>query len=147
MAELSIKQKAIARILELLEPLKAQGLVKKIARKKSLFLTEDVKPCLNVIVGPEDAVGQDNQGYEIQLAVTLEVILSAPKDTENLVDELTAAVQRAMESDRQLMLYANEVIYHGDQPYTNELMKPAGGLMILYQVNYRRQRAAPELRY
>jgi hypothetical protein len=145
MATLSIEQQYIARIMGLLEPLKARQIVRELARKRTVLTLQAVTPAIHVVFGPEDDVGESNQGaYTLRKPMTLKLVVSAEKDLDDKTDALKAEVQRVVEADRQLGGMVIDIAYKGDQPFTEDVTSPIGGTLLFYSIDYRRQRAKPE---
>jgi len=147
MADLSVKQQIIARILADLLPLAAgdAGAAKfrSVQRRTAPVFLANIVPALQIIVGPEHKIEDTNAGPVMEFPMDLWVIVSDPNDPYGLADQMSAPVQAAIESDQQLASLANSILYDGDQPYTNEIVKPLGGCVLLYTVQYRRQIAQP----
>lgn len=143
----SIKQQIIARLLALAEPLKTDGTLRLIARKRTLFLLEPIKPALHLVVGDETVIGQDFRGYTCEIPVLLKLILADTRDAEGKGDELAAYLQKQIESDDQLSTLAVSITYDGELPFTEEELKPEGGTVLAYVIQYRRERAGPETSY
>lgn len=144
----SIKMQIIERLLALAEPLKTDGELRKIARVRTVFLLEPVKPALHLVVGDEVVVGEDDRGYTLEFPVGLKLIFSdASADIYTTGDALSGKLQQRIESDTQLNSLANWIKYEGETPFSEEELKPGGGVLLNYVVNYRRLRAAPETNY
>lgn len=151
-----VKQRQVARILELLEAMKVAGTVKTVERVTRPVTMSPVLPALQLVVGPEDvqADEEDTRGYLIEYVVAITVIDSAAKPEDRLlrIDTLTAAVQVAIEGDIQLACpsgtgLARSVAYQGDDPFYSESEKPLCGNTLTYLIQYRRQRANPSALY
>lgn len=146
-----VKQRQIARILELLEVLKTSGAVKNVERVTRPLTMAPVMPALQLVVGPEDVQTdeEDTRGYLIEYVVAITVIDSAAKPEDRLlkIDTLTAAVQVAIESDLQLAELARFITYQGDDPFYSEDQKPLCGNTLTYLIQYRRARANPSALY
>jgi len=143
----SIKTKIVKRVLELCEPLKTQLKFRKIERKRTFFLLEAVKPALHLIFGPETMIGEDNRGYTMEFPLTFKIIVDDARDPYAVADDAQAWLQEQIESDLQLSQLANSIVYEGDNPYTDEELKPDGGILVIYIVQYRRERAKPGVSY
>lgn len=147
---MTTKQSIIARILELCEALKTAGDVKEVVRETTPFaLAESNLPSLQVIVGPEDNITDEEElrGYVVEFDVMLKLTVRHASELYNAVDVLVGRLQAAIEGDIQLNGLATKIVYQGDNPFSNEINKPLGGNMVTYRVQYRRRRAQPETSY
>lgn len=147
-----VKQRQVARILELLEAMKVAGAVRTVEEVTRPVALSPTLPAIQLVVGPEDVntEEEDTQGYLIEYVVGITVIDSSPKteDRINKVRTLTAAVQAAIEGDIQLSpTLARSVSYQGDDPFYSESDKPICGNTLTYLVQYRRRRAVPSAIY
>lgn len=147
----SVKSKIIARLLALCEPLIAEGKVRKIARVRGPFLMESVKDAIHLVVGDETVIGEDVRGFELQFPVMLKLIIRDASDAYSKSDQLEAWLQEKIEADPQLQggaeAVASRVVYQGSLPFTEEALKPDGGTVLMYEVNYRRVRSRPDVSY
>jgi len=147
MTEPSIKSRIVARLLQLPEPLKADGKLRLIARKRTFFLLEPVKPALHLITEDEQVTVEDERGYTMIFPVSFKLILAAAHDAEARCDELAAWLQEKIEADEQLNGLASKITYDGELPFTEEQGKPDGGTVVMYTVEYRRYRGDPGRSY
>ena len=147
----SIKQQIIARLMALADPMKSELKFRRIERKRTLFLLEDIKPALHLVVGDEVVVGEDNFGYTMEFPIAWKVIVEDARATEDVSDQAVAFLQEKIEGDPQLNAgagaLANSVKYDGELPFTEEQLKPAGGAVVMYLVQYRRKIAQPDQNY
>lgn len=143
----SIKQRIIARLLALAEPLKTNGELRKIARARTVVLLEAIKPSLHLVVGDEVVVDEDDRGYTMEFPAALKLILSDGMDVSAAGDVMVAKLQAAIESDPQLNGLANSIKYEGETPFTEKELEPTGGVLLRYVIQYRRVRAQPETSY
>lgn len=147
----SIKQRIIARLMELADPLKTELKFRRIERKRTLFLLEDIKPALHLVVGDEVVIGEDNFGYTMEFPLAWKVIVEDTRAVEDVSDTAVAYLQEKLEADPQLNggdgALANSVKYDGELPFTEEVTKPAGGAVVMYVVQYRRKIAQPDQNY
>jgi hypothetical protein len=143
----SVKRQIIARVMDLLETLKQQDPgVRSVKRQRGFAVGNDPKPSIAVIVGAEGLASEDNAGLELEFPIFFKIDVEG-KDPYDLADQFAETVQRQVESDRQLSGLANEMLYQGETPFSNEANSPEGGTLLHYLVRYRRQRAKPELSY
>lgn len=143
----SVKTQIIARILALAEPLKTSGELARIARVRTVFLLEAVKPALHLVVGDEVVIAEDERGYTMEFPAALKLIFTDAVDAYTKGDEMVKLLQTQMESDAQLSQLANSIKYEGETPFTEEALKPDGGVMLNYVVQYRRYRGDPTRNY
>lgn len=148
----SIKQQIIARLLDLAMPLKASAGFRKIERKRTLFLREDVKPAIHLVVGDETVMSEDERGYTMQFPAMFKVLVSDTRATEDASDKAVAYLQEAIEADPQLngggnKALANKATYDGELPFTEEELKPDGGAVVSYVIEYRRYRGDVDQSY
>ena len=136
----SIKARIIKRILEICAPLLADGKVRKIERKSSIFLLEPVKPAIHLVIGDEHGVVEDERGYTATFPAMVKLILDDARDPFALSDTIVPFVQGKMESDEQLGGLASKITYDGELPFTEEALKPDGGTVMMYLIKYRRLR-------
>jgi hypothetical protein len=154
-AQKSIKQKIIAALLHLAEPLrKNDAHIRKIERKRTLFLLEDTKPAIHLVITPETVVEEDMRGYELEFHAMFKIICDDARDPADLADGVAAFLQTAVESDPQLngadgsgQSLASWVKYFGDTPFTQEELKPDGGILVTFLVRYRRLKGDPNTTY
>lgn len=151
--EQNIKQRIMERILEILEPLKGEAGLRKIERVRTLFLVEPQKPCLHVVAGPEIVLEEDNRGYRVEFGLFLKLGVSEARNQADEVDRYVGLIQTAIEGDAQLNggdgadVLAIRTKYDGEQPYGEEILKPEGGTVIAYVIEYRRYIAEPNYNY
>lgn len=151
--EKSIKQRIIERAIALLTPLKGEEGIREIERKRTLFLLVTNKPAIHVVTGPEIVLEEDDRGYTMEFPIFLKLMVSEARSVEDRVDALTWRIQKKLESDPQLngsatdAPLASKLTYDGEQPYGEEILKPDGGTVIAYVVQYRRYRAEPKVTY
>lgn len=149
----SIKQKIIERAIALLEPLKGEEGIRVIERKRTLFLLEPLKPAIHVVVGPEIVIEEDDRGYRKEFSLFIKLLVAEARNLEDAVDRLTWKIQVKLEADPQLngtnptAPLASKLTYDGEQPFGEEILKPEGGTVIAYVVEYRRYRAEPKSTY
>ncbi len=143
----SIKTQIIKRIMEICQPLIAEQKFRKIERKTTLFLLEPVKPSMHLVIGDETGVVQDERGYTATFPLMLKLIMDDARDPYALADESSAFVQRQIETDEQLGGLASKITYDGELPFTEEALKPSGGTVLMYVVEYRRLRGDPTTAY
>ena len=146
----SVKKQAIARLFQVLEPLKIQNNFRAIERKQDLFASAAVLPAIQVVIGDEDVIegsGEDNRGYTMEFPVAIKIMFEEQRDPYTLQDDVSAWIQEKAESDLQLARLINWLRYIGDTPFTNEIGKPGGGIILHYLVQYRRERARPDVNY
>jgi len=145
-----IKSRIIARLLELCQPLKAEGKVREVKRVRTVFLLEPVKPNLHLVIGPEAVIGGkegDNRGFTMSFPAWFKIIVADGRDNYTLSDQMAAFIQERIEADPQLQELCNIVNYEGDEPFTEKELEPAGGIVVMYEVQYRRYRAGPDRNY
>jgi hypothetical protein len=149
----NIKQRIMERILTILEPLKGTQGLRKIERVRTLFLLEPQKPCLHVVAGPEIVLEEDNRGYHCEFGLLLKLMVSEARNLEDEVDRYVGKIQELMENDAQLNggdatdVLAIRTKYDGEQPFGEEILKPEGGTVIAYVIEYRRYSAEPNYNY
>lgn len=141
----TIKQQICARIKTLLDPLVTENKVRLVARKRSLFLLEDVRPAIHIVIGPETVLAEEesHRGYEMEFDCFIKIIAGKQRDPEDYCDELAGEVQKKIEADLQLNSLASWIKYTGDLPFTFEELKPEGGIVVNYVIRYRRYNADP----
>jgi len=151
----SIKQQIIAALLKLAAPLlKNEAGIRKIERKRTLFLLEDTKPAIHLVITPETVMGEDTRGYDIEFHALYKIICDDARDPADLADGVAAFLQSAIEKDPQLnggdnngASLASWVKYFGDTPFTQEELKPDGGILVTFLVRYRRLKGDPNTTY
>ena len=75
------------------------------------------------------------------------LVMASGRDPHPLLDALEAEVQTRLEADPQLNGNAVSLTYDGDRPYLNDAPAPGGGIVLMYTVQYRRERANPAVNY
>ena len=148
----SAKQKIIARLLAVCQPMIALYGLRKAERRHTLWLLEPVKPALHLIVGDEVVQGEDTRGYTLQFPVMFKLILTGQNDLDEQTDKMSAYLQETIEADLELCPtdgtgLCSALKYDGELPFTEELMKPDGGTVLMYLVQYRRERGNPGTKY
>lgn len=143
----TIRQQWIARIFEVLEPLKATGVVRSVTRRRALHLAEVGSPAIHVVIGDEKRIGEDERGYTLEVPVAFKVIVSKERDAEDEADRISGEIQSLIEADLQLNRLVDQITFDSDTPFTNDSTKPDGGTIVLYVVQYRRYRATPSRTY
>ena len=154
---MSIKSQIITRILALLEPLISQGVsipgradvvkLRKVLRKNTVFHLEQIKPALHLVVGDEQVLDEQEQGYTMTFQLALKILISEVADAELIGDELCAFIQTHIEADQQLGSLVSKITYQGDRPSLNDQGKPDGEIIVDYVVEYRRYRGDPARSY
>ena len=143
----SIKSQIVARLLDLCQPLIAQGTVRKVERANALFLLEAVKPALHLVTGDETVLIEDERGYTLKFPAAFQIIFSEQRDAAGAADEFEAFLQQQIEHDEQLAGLANKITYDGAAPFTSEETKPSALVVVMYQIEYRRYRSNPTRSY
>lgn len=151
--EQTIKQQIMERILTILEPLKGEQGLRKIERARTLFLIEPQKPCLHVVAGPEIVLEEDNRGLRVEFGLFLKLMVAEARNLEDEVDRYVGRIQEKIEGDAQLNggdasdVLAIRTKYDGEQPFGEDILKPEGGTVIAYVIEYRRYIAEPNYNY
>lgn len=151
--EQSIKQRIMERVGTILEPLKGEQGLRKIERTRTLFLIEPQKPGLHIVAGPEIVLEEDNRGYRCEFGLFLKLMVSEARNVEDEVDRYVARIQEKIEADAQLNggdatdVLAIKATYDGEQPFGEDILKPEGGTVIAYVIEYRRYIAEPNYNY
>lgn len=143
----SVQTQIVAAILNALQPLIAEGKMRKIVRVQTDALEEATLPALHVIVGDEIPDGEDSRGYISSFDVVFRSIIEDARNPYVIADDATAFVQKVMEADPQLGALVRRVTYRGNVPYTIEVTKPRGGNLTTYSVQYGRERGNPTQNY
>jgi hypothetical protein len=143
----SIKTRIVKRVLEICQPLVTDGKVRLVVRKSSLFLLEPIKPAIHLVVGDESDVVEDERGYTARFPLMVKIILDDARDPYGASDFIVPFVQGNMEADEQLDGLASKITYDGELPFTEEALKPDGGTVLMYLVEYRRMRGDATVSY
>jgi hypothetical protein len=143
----SAKKLLLARIQATLEALRVPWSLKSIQRRRSIDSKPTHDRCLDFIVGDEDVVAQDNRGYVIEFPINLRLTWRASKNGFDLVEDLKAAVQAALEADPQFTSLATNCIYNGEVDLSGDDTWSQGTCLLAYTVQYRRVRANPYQSY
>lgn len=149
----SIKQRIIERAIGLLANLKGEEGIREIERKRTLFLLAAVKPAIHIVTGPEVVLEEDDRGYTLEFPIFFKLMVLEARNLEDQVDRMTWKIQAKLETDPQLngslptASLASKLTYDGEQPFGEEILKPEGGTVIAYVVQYRRYRAEPQVTY
>jgi hypothetical protein len=146
------KQKIMERLLAILDPLKGEQGLRVIERKRTLFLLEPMKPALHVVAGPEIVLEEDNRGYRCEFGLFLKLMVAEARNLEDAVDKWVGLIQEKIEMDGQLAgegdgKLALKVTYDGEQPFGEDILKPEGGTVIAYVIEYRRFIGEPDYSY
>lgn len=151
--EKTIKQRIMERIPVLLEPLKGEQGLRKIERARTLFLIEPIKPALHFVAGPEIVLEEDNRGYRCEFGLFFKLMVAEARNLEDEVDRWCGLIQEKLENDAQLNggnpndTLAIKTRYDGEQPFGEDILKPEGGTVIAYVIEYRRYIAEPKYNY
>lgn len=148
----SIKRQIAARLLAIAQPLKTSDFgFRLVERKSTPFLLEPTKPAIHLIILPETPIDQDERGYTIEFHALYKIIVDDARDPYDLCDRAAGYLQNQIESDgsnpMQLGGLVSKLEYAGDQPFTEEALKPDGGNAVTYLINYRRMRGDPYTLY
>lgn len=149
----SIKQRIIERAIALLGNLPGEQGIRAIERARTLFLIAPVKPAIHVVAGPETVIEEDDRGYRCEFSLFFKLMVNEARNLEDAVDRLTWKIQEKLEADVQLngtnpqTALASKLTYDGEQPFGEDVLKPEGGTVIAYVVEYRRYRAEPKSTY
>ena len=143
----SIKKQIMDGVLAVLEPMHAGGLVRSIEREVDLTINTATRPALQIYDGPERLVGRDNRGRTYRFDLAVKVLVESQRDLGSAKDALVPEVQRILENNPQLGGVA--VIVEGGEevPFVNEVLKPIGGALVMYTVQYRRVLGDPMRTY
>jgi hypothetical protein len=142
----SLKTQIAAYLLNLCEPLIANGKVRKVERKSTPFLLEPALPALHLLFGKEDVILEDERGYNLKFQASFKIMVDEKRDPYTLVDELEAFLQEAIEADPQLGGLASKVTYVATTPFVDEV-QTSNFTIVTYDVEYRRYRAKPDTGY
>jgi hypothetical protein len=151
--EKTIKQRIMERIPLLLEPLKGEQGLRKIERTRTLFLIEPIKPSLHITAGPEIVLEEDNRGYRCEFGLFFKLMVAEARNVEDEVDRWVGLIQEKIEGDAQLNggnpddTLAIKTRYDGEQPFGEDILKPEGGTVIAYVIEYRRYIGEPKYNY
>ena len=151
--EKTIKQRIMERIPTLLESLKGEQGLRKIERTRTLFLIESIKPALHITAGPEIVLDEDNRGYRCEFGLFFKLMVAEARNVEDEVDRWVGLIQEKIEGDAQLNggdpadTLAIKTHYDGEQPFGEDILKPEGGTVIAYVIEYRRFIAEPKYNY
>lgn len=149
----SIKKKIMDRVVSNLSVLVSGtnptpvDRVRQVTREMDLLKWSEHLPALMLYDGQEEPVGEDERGVTVQFPLAIKLLWIDPRDLTRIKDALVPEVQRVMESDLQLNGLANWVKGGEEQPFINEIGKPQGGCLVLYEVEYRRQWGNPYASY
>ena len=145
----SIKKQAIARILDNLKPLEAAGTVRGVSRGRMGLLTAQY-PWLHVVIG-DDAPAEtpeDTRGYTMEFDVAIDICVTDYLDRAGKLDDLIAQVQTLVEADITLNNLVSWMKPIGENLYEpKEVTTPVGVMSLIYRVQYRRERGAPQTGY
>jgi hypothetical protein len=143
----SIKKQIMDKVLALLEPMHASGLVRSITREVDLTINAPSRPALQVYDGPERLTSKDNRGRTFHFDIAVKVLVESQRDLGAAKDALVPEVQRILESNLQLGGLAVIVDGGEEVPFTSELQKPLGGSLVMYTIQYRRILGDPTATY
>ncbi|MBC8095035.1 MAG: hypothetical protein H7Y43_04410 [Akkermansiaceae bacterium] len=147
-----VKKRIIARVLDVCQQIKEEGIVRLAVRKQGLFLSESVDPALHVVTGDESVISEDSHGYNCKFPVAFQFIFKEARDPYGMGDDFEAAIQGKIEADDQLLLedgtgLCSKITYEGSTPVISEEAKPSCLTIVMYQIEYRRRKARPDLGY
>lgn len=143
----SVKSQIINRLLDLAQPLQAEGKFRKIERKSAVLLQESVKPAIHLVIGDEIVMQEDERGYWMEFPAVFQLIIADNRDPYALADTSVAYLQEKIESDPQLSCLVVKVVYDGELPMTSETEKPVGYTLVNYLIQYRRYKSDPSKNY
>lgn len=146
----SIKCQIVARVMALLGELPSNDPpIRVVERRTDVLATESRFPSIHVVFLDEENITpeEDNRGYELRLGLLIKLMIRDVRDPYLLADQITADIQAKIEGDIQLTGLANRILYQGAAPFTFELAKPFGGMIVSYDIFYRRYRANPNRTY
>lgn len=148
----SIKRRIIRELVRKGEVLQASGALRKFRRGNGLLLLEKVTPSGLLVIGPEQAGEQDNEGYQIEFPIFLKLTLSksdkgVAADPYDAADAIEQAVMEKFEDDSQLANLAVDFRYDESVPFTQDEEGTIGGTILTYIVTYRRPRKTTTERY
>jgi hypothetical protein len=134
----------------LLDGLKQAGHVREVAQLSDLLVQAKVTPSIGYNIGPEVMILEDNCGYLMEATLAVRIWL------HNYRNEAMAKQALSLKGEAQALLEADDqfgglivaIKYSGDEKYIDtKQAKPAGGIYLLYRLQYRRKRAQPEVNY
>src|SRR4051812_4215655 len=116
----SIKKQIVARLLAVMEPLKANDPpIRGISRRRGFGPAQDALPSIELIIGEETRVSDETRGGELQFPIFIKINVGGGRDTYDQADTLAAVVQTEVEGDDQLSGLCNNLTYHGETPFSN----------------------------
>jgi hypothetical protein len=143
----SIKKQIMDKLLALLEPMHASGLVRSITREVDLTINAPSRPALQLYDGPERLTAKDTRGRTYQFDIAVKILVENQRDLGAAKDALVPEVQRILESNLQLDGLAVIVDGGEEVPFVSELQKPLGGSLVMYTIQYRRVLGDPTQTY
>lgn len=143
----SIHKQIIAQLESVLTPLKTAGTVRELAVRNSAAHGAKALPALHIVPGDEQRLAEDTQGLTLERAYLFKLVFGQVRAPFDKAADLVQAVQEAIETDGQLNGLAVSITYQGEQPWISDDTEAVEGTFLLYQVQYRRRRAAASSGY
>lgn len=144
----SILQQINDQFLTALAGLKTAGTVRELALRNSSAHGAKALPALHIVPGDEQQIGEDGQGYTLRRSYLLKLAFGPAREPFTKAAELVAAVQDTIEADLQMAsLASGGILYRGEQPWISDDTEAVEGTFLLYDVTYRRRRAASDEGY
>lgn len=144
---MSVFKSCLDQILAQLQPLADDGSFREVAVRLSAITDAKAYPACHVIPGDETTGEADICGYTLTRQILIKITFSEYREPFGKAAELVAAVQRAVESDRELNGLAKGFEYTGEQPFITDSTTPMAGTFLTYQLTYRRKVADPDTSY
>jgi hypothetical protein len=143
----TIKQRIRQALLDALNPLKTEGLVRLVERRRDLVATSAIRPALLIIEGGELEIARDVTGQTYAFDVFIKVLAPRTRDGAELKDELVARVQQQMENLSTLSGLASYV--HGGEEKISMTARFVfiDGPFVRFRLSYERKVAQPEETY
>jgi len=144
----SVQKLAIARLMTNLEALKASSVVRDVKRGRARFQATQF-PSLQIVIGDDVPAEEpeDTRGYTLNFPVEIDIHVADYIDRAGALDDLIPQVQVAIEADLTLNNLVTWIKYRGNQLFVNAENSPSGGMTLFYEVQYRRERGAPQTGY
>jgi len=146
----TVEQQIYDHLGTLLDGMKQSSQVREVSRLSDLLVQAAVAPQIGYNLGPETMTLQDNYGYTMECDLVVRIWLNNYRDVAmaKQASSLKGEVQARLEADPQFNSLINSLTYVGDEKYLDaKQTKPAGGIYLIYRLQYRRKRAEPNANY
>jgi hypothetical protein len=143
----TIKQQIRDALLDALNELKTDGVVRNIERHRDILATTHIRPALLLIEGGEVEKSRDATGQMYEFDVFVKIVVPHSSDMDTVKDELVAKVQQKLEALSTLAGLATYSAGGEEKLALTARFVYIEGPFVRFRLCYKRKAADPEQTY